>query len=161
MAPSKKVLMLCGDYMEDYEAAVPFYALAGLGVAVHCAAPGKAPGDPCPTAVHDFLGYDLYTELPGHRFRVTADFAAAAADPSSYDALVVPGGRFVEQLSVDPEAVALVGVPMRVISNLAGAVGVEAEGAVADGKLVTAASWPDLAEFIAHLVDLLGITVSF
>uniref|UniRef100_M8BA91 DJ-1/PfpI domain-containing protein n=1 Tax=Aegilops tauschii TaxID=37682 RepID=M8BA91_AEGTA len=105
MAPSKKVLMLCGDYMEDYEAAVPFYALAGLGVAVHCAAPGKAPGDPCLTAVHDFLGYELYTELPGHRFRP--------------------------------------------------------EGAVADGKLVTAASWPDLAEFIAHLVDLLGITVSF
>ncbi|KAI5001788.1 hypothetical protein ZWY2020_026438 [Hordeum vulgare] len=52
-------------------------------------------------------------------------------------------------------------VPMRVISNLTGAVGVEPEGAVADGKLVTAASWPDLAEFIAHLVDLLGITVSF
>ncbi|KAI4965137.1 hypothetical protein ZWY2020_057422 [Hordeum vulgare] len=101
MAPSKKVLMLCGDYMEDYEAAVPFYALAGLGVAVHCAPPGKAPGDPCPTAVHDFLGYELYTELPGHRFRVT--------DPSLYDALVVPGDRFVEQLSVDPEAVVVVG----------------------------------------------------
>ncbi|KAE8770353.1 DJ-1 proteinE-like [Hordeum vulgare] len=89
------------EIFEDYEAAVPFYALAGLGVAVHCAPPGKAPGDPCPTVVHDFLGYELYTELPGHRFRVT--------DPSLYDALVVPGDRFVEQLSVDPEAVVVVG----------------------------------------------------
>lgn len=40
MAPCKKVLMLCGDYMEDYEAAVPFYALAAFGVAVDCVAPG-------------------------------------------------------------------------------------------------------------------------
>lgn len=94
MAPCKKVLMLCGDYMEDYEAAVPFYALAAFGVAVDCVAPGKKPpGDACLTAVHEFLGHDLYTELPGHRFAVTADFAAAAAaDASRYDALVVPGG---------------------------------------------------------------------
>ena len=108
MAPSKNVLMVCGDYMEDYEAAVPFYALAALGVAVHCAAPGKSPGDACLTAVHEFLGYELYTELPGHRFPITVDFAAAAGDPSSYDALVVPGGRFVEQLSTDAQAVSLV-----------------------------------------------------
>lgn len=110
MASCKKVLMLCGDYMEDYEAAVPFYALAAFGVAVDCVAPGKKPpGDACLTAVHEFLGHDLYTELPGHRFAVTADFAAAAAaDASRYDALVVPGGRFVERLSVDPLAVSLV-----------------------------------------------------
>jgi D-lactate dehydratase len=50
---------------------------------------------------------------------------------------------------------------MRVIANLAGAAAVEHEGAVADGKLVTAASWPDLAKFTAHLVEFLGITVSF
>ena len=80
MASSKNVLMLCGDYMEDYEAAVPLYALAALGVRVHCTAPGKSPGDACLTAVHEFLGYDLYTELPGHRFAVTADFPA---DPAS------------------------------------------------------------------------------
>ncbi|KAE8812624.1 intracellular protease, PfpI family protein [Hordeum vulgare] len=96
--------LITDEIFEDYEAVVPFYALAGLGVAVHCAPPGKTPGDPCPTAVHDFLGYELYTELPGHRFRVTA----AAADPSLYDALVVSGDRFVEQLSVDPEAVVVV-----------------------------------------------------
>uniref|UniRef100_A0A0A9BVW4 DJ-1/PfpI domain-containing protein n=1 Tax=Arundo donax TaxID=35708 RepID=A0A0A9BVW4_ARUDO len=50
---------------------------------------------------------------------------------------------------------------MRVISKLAGAETVEHEGTVVDGKLVTAASWPDLAQFVAHLIDLLGITVSF
>jgi D-lactate dehydratase len=108
MASSKNVLVVCGDYMEDYEAAVPFYALAALGVTVHCAAPGKSPGDTCLTTVHEFLGFELYTELPGHRFPITADFAAAAGDPSSYDALVVPGGRFVEQLSTDAAAVSLV-----------------------------------------------------
>ncbi|KAI4970493.1 hypothetical protein ZWY2020_001407 [Hordeum vulgare] len=185
MAPSKKVLMLCGDYMEDYEAAVPFYALAGLGVAVHCAAPGKAPGDPCPTAVHDFLGYDLYTELPGHRFRVTADFAAAAADPSSYDALVVPGGRFVEQLSVDPEAVVVVGAfagelrrpvvltchsqvllaaffSLRPLVELAGGTWVEPDPfslCVADGHVLTAIGWPAHGEIIAQLLRAMGARV--
>ncbi|KAE8786838.1 intracellular protease, PfpI family protein [Hordeum vulgare] len=196
MAPSKKVLMLCGDYMEDYEAAVPFYALAALGVAVHCAAPGKAPGDPCPTAVHDFLGYDLYTELPGHRFRVTADFAAAAADPSSYDALVVPGGRFVEQLSVDPEAVALVGAfaaelrrpvlltchsqvllaaagamagvrctaffSLRPVVELAGGTWVDPDPfslCVADGHVLTAIGWPAHGEIIAQLLRAMGARV--
>jgi len=106
MEMKKKVLILCGDYMEDYEVAVPFYALAALGITVHCAAPGKSPGDTCLTTVHEFLGYDLYSELPGHRFTVNADFPAA--DPASYDALIVPGGRSGEQLSIDAEAVSLV-----------------------------------------------------
>ncbi|XP_066335542.1 DJ-1 protein homolog F-like [Miscanthus floridulus] len=108
MAAPRKVLMLCGDYMEDYEAAVPLYALAALGITVDCAAPGKSPGDSCLTAVHDFLGFELYTELTGHRFTITADFAAASADPSCYDALVIPGGRFTEQLSADAAVVDLV-----------------------------------------------------
>jgi hypothetical protein len=94
MAPSRKVLMLCGDYMEDYEAAVPFYALAALGVAVDCVAPGKRPGDACATAVHDYLGFELYTELPGHaRFPVTADFAEAAADPAARWSSQATGSR--------------------------------------------------------------------
>ena len=59
MAAPRKVLMLCGDYMEDYEAAVPLYALAALGITVDCAAPGKSPGDSCLTAVHDFLGFEV------------------------------------------------------------------------------------------------------
>lgn len=196
MAPSKKVLMLCGDYMEDYEAAVPFYALAALGVAVHCAAPGKAPGDACLTAVHDFLGFDLYTELPGHRFSVTADFEAAAADPSSYDALVVPGGRFVEQLSTDARAVALVAAfaaemrrpvvltchsqlmlaaagamrgvrctaffSMRPVVELAGGRWVDPDPfslCVADGHVLTAIGWPAHAEIIRELLRVMGARV--
>jgi putative intracellular protease/amidase len=59
MAAPRKVLMLGGDYMEDYEATVPLYALATLGIAVDCAAPGKRPGDSCLTAVHDFLGFEV------------------------------------------------------------------------------------------------------
>ncbi|KAK3118873.1 hypothetical protein QOZ80_9BG0709840 [Eleusine coracana subsp. coracana] len=104
--PSRKVLLLCGDYVEDYEAAVPLYALPAVGVAIDVVAPGKLPGEHCLTAVHEFLGHDLYTELPGHaRLPVTASLAAAA---SRYDALIVPGGRCVEPLSCDPAAVALV-----------------------------------------------------
>ncbi|KAL6654877.1 hypothetical protein ACP70R_008342 [Stipagrostis hirtigluma subsp. patula] len=195
MAPPRKVLLLCGDYMEDYEAAVPLYALLAIGVAVDCAAPGKRPGDACLTAVHEFLGFDLYTELPGHRFAVTADFAAAAADPSRYDALVVPGGRFVERLSVDPAVVALVAafaalrrpVVLTCHSQLllaaAGAMGgvrctaffgmkpvVELAGGrwvdpdpldlcVADGHVLTAIGWPAHAGIIRELLAGMGASV--
>ncbi|OEL19952.1 Protein DJ-1-like protein D [Dichanthelium oligosanthes] len=174
--------------MEDYEAAVPFYALAALGVAVDCVAPGKQPGESCLTA--------LYTELPGHRFAVTADFpAAAAADPSRYDALVVPGGRFAEPLSADAAAVGLVtafvalrrpvvltchgqlmlaavgamaGVrctayfSMRPVVELAGGTWVVPEPfglCVADGHVLSAIGWPAHAEIISMLLAGMGARV--
>ncbi|MQL80761.1 hypothetical protein Taro_013215 [Colocasia esculenta] len=105
-APARSVLMICGDYMEDYEAAVPFYALSALAVRVHCASPGKPSGAPCPTAIHDFLGFELYTELPGHNFPINADFEALDLD--AYDALIIPGGRFTEFLSDHAGALAAV-----------------------------------------------------
>ncbi|CAO1941572.1 unnamed protein product [Urochloa humidicola] len=196
MAPSRRILMLCGDYMEDYEAAVPFYALTALGVAVDCAAPGKNPGETCLTAVHEFLGFELYTELPGHRFPVTADFAAAAADPSRYDALIIPGGRFTEHLSADDSAVALVAAfaaarrpvvltchaqlllaaagglaggvrctaffSMRPVVELAGGTWVEPDPfslCVADGHVLSAIGWPAHAQIISKLLAAMGARV--
>ncbi|CAL1383113.1 unnamed protein product [Linum trigynum] len=102
----KSVLVLCGDYMEDYEVAVPFYILGAFGVRVDCVSPGKLPGHRCFTAVHDFMGFELYTELQGHFFTLNANYEQVKAD--SYDCLLIPGGRFTELLSADDKVVALV-----------------------------------------------------
>ncbi|XP_077248034.1 class I glutamine amidotransferase-like superfamily protein isoform X2 [Tasmannia lanceolata] len=95
----KSVLMLCGDYMEDYEAIVPFHALQALGIQVDCVSPGKKSGEKCFTAVHEFMGHEIYTELQGHFFTLNSNFDDVKAE--SYDALIIPGGRFTELLSVD------------------------------------------------------------
>ena len=71
---SKKVLLLCGDFTEDYETMVPFQALSMLGYQVDAVCPDKKAGDTVATAVHDFLGEQTYTELRGHNFALTADF---------------------------------------------------------------------------------------
>ena len=96
----KKVLMIVGDYVEDYEAMVPFQILTMVGHTVDTVCPGKRPGDSVKTAVHDFVGDQTYAETPGHRFAITADFESAK--PESYDALVIPGGRAPEYLRLNP-----------------------------------------------------------
>lgn len=95
-----KILMLCGDYMEDYEAMVPFQALQAVGHAVHAVAPDKRAGDHVMTAIHDFEGQQTYSEKPGHRFTLNASFADV--QPAAYDALLVPGGRAPEYLRLNP-----------------------------------------------------------
>jgi putative intracellular protease/amidase len=102
------VLVLCGDYMEDYEAMVPFQTLLSCGYAVHAVCPGKRAGDKCRTAVHDFEGDQTYSEKPGHNFQLNADFDAAAASGDWYDGLVIPGGRAPEYLALDERVLALV-----------------------------------------------------
>src|SRR5262249_38645347 len=88
---AKKLLMLVGDFVEDYEVMVPFQALLMVGHQVHAVCPGKKAGDKVRTAVHDFEGDQTYSEKPGHNFALNATFAEI--DPASYDALVIPGGR--------------------------------------------------------------------
>ncbi len=85
----KKILMLVGDYAEDYETMVPFQALQMIGHWVDAVCPGKAVGDYIQTAIHDFDGAQTYSEKPGHRFTLNADFAAAKEE--HYDALLIPG----------------------------------------------------------------------
>ncbi|MCX7669848.1 DJ-1/PfpI family protein [Caldimonas sp.] len=103
---AKKILMLVGDFGEDYETMVPFQALSMVGHTVHAVCPDKRAGDWVMTAVHDFDGYQTYSEKPGHRFTLNASFAEIRGE--DYDALVVPGGRAPEYLRMNREVIALV-----------------------------------------------------
>jgi protease I len=96
-----KVLMITGDFVEDYENMVPFQALQAMGHEVDAVCPDKKAGDTIATAIHDFEGDQTYTEKPGHNFTLNADFAAI--DVTSYDALYIPGGRAPEYLRLNPE----------------------------------------------------------
>ncbi|WVZ87638.1 hypothetical protein U9M48_034245 [Paspalum notatum var. saurae] len=102
----KKILFLCGDYMEDYEVMVPFQSLQALGCHVDAVCPDKGAGEKCPTAIHDFEGDQTYSEKPGHDFTLNASFESV--DASSYDALVIPGGRAPEYLALNDEVISLV-----------------------------------------------------
>lgn len=102
----KKLLMIVGDFAEDYETMVPFQALQMVGLTVHAVCPGKKAGDSIATAIHDFEGHQTYTEKPGHRFSLNADFDAVSAD--QYDGLVLPGGRAPEYLRLDERVLALI-----------------------------------------------------
>jgi len=93
---AKKILMICGDYCEDYETMVPFQALLAVGHTVHAVCPDKRAGEHIKTAIHDFEGAQTYSEKPGHNFVLNASFADVQAD--QYDALVLPGGRGPEYL---------------------------------------------------------------
>jgi deglycase len=97
---SKKVLMLVGDFVEDYEVMVPFQALQAVGHTVHAVCPDKKAGDKVKTAVHDLEGDQTYTEKPGHNFTLNATFDEI--NPASYDALLIPGGRAPEYLRLNP-----------------------------------------------------------
>jgi protease I len=103
---AKKILMICGDYCEDYETMVPFQTLLAVGHTVHAVCPDKKAGDQIKTAIHDFEGAQTYSEKPGHHFTLNASFADVAAQ--DYDALVIPGGRGPEYLRTYPAVVALV-----------------------------------------------------
>jgi protease I len=102
----KKILMICGDYCEDYETMVPFQALLAVGHHVHAVCPNKKAGDHIKTAIHDFEGAQTYSEKPGHNFTLNATFADIKVE--SYDALVVPGGRGPEYLRLDANVIAMV-----------------------------------------------------
>jgi protease I len=103
---AKKILMLVGDFVEDYEVMVPFQALLMVGHTVHAVCPGKKAGDKVRTAVHDFEGDQTYTEKPGHQFTLNAAFDDVR--PADYDAIVIPGGRAPEYLRLNPRVLEIV-----------------------------------------------------
>jgi len=102
----KQILMLVGDYVEDYEVMVPFQMLLLVGHEVDAVCPGKKAGDTVATAIHDFEGEQTYSEKRGHNFRLNATFDAI--DEESYDALVLPGGRAPEYLRLTPRVLEIV-----------------------------------------------------
>ena len=95
----KKILMIVGDFVEDYEVMVPFQALLMVGHTVHAVCPGKKAGDKIRTAIHDFEGDQTYSEKPGHQFTLNATFEEVKAE--DYDALVIPGGRAPEYIRLN------------------------------------------------------------
>jgi deglycase len=102
----KSILMLVGDYVEDYEVMVPFQALLMVGHSIHAVCPGKKSGDTVRTAIHDFEGDQTYSEKRGHNFALNATFDHIK--PEEYDALVIPGGRAPEYIRLNPRVLEIV-----------------------------------------------------
>lgn len=101
-----KILMLVGDFTEDYETMVPFQALQMIGYTVNAVCPDKKAGDTIATAIHDFLGDQTYSEKPGHRFALNADFDTINVE--DYDGLLITGGRSPEYLRLNEKVVDMV-----------------------------------------------------
>ena len=102
----KKILVLAGDYVEDYEIIVPFHALQMVGHPVHVVCPGKKAGEFVPTSIHDFEGDQTYTEKRGHNFALNATFDQVKAE--DYDALLIPGGRAPEYIRMNARVLEIV-----------------------------------------------------
>jgi protease I len=102
----KSILMIIGDYVEDYEVMVPFQALQMVGHTVHALCPGKKSGEYVRTAIHDFEGDQTYSEKRGHNFTLNATFDQVK--PEDYDALVIPGGRAPEYLRLNVRVIEIV-----------------------------------------------------
>src|SRR5208282_1369794 len=102
----KRILMIVGDFGEDYETMVPFQALLAVGHTVHAVCPDKKAGGQIATAIHDFEGDQTYTEKRGHNFTLNATFDEI--DPAAYDALVIPGGRAPEYLRLNNKVLDIV-----------------------------------------------------
>jgi protease I len=154
---AKKILMLVGDFVEDYEVMVPFQALLMVGHTVHAVCPDKKAGETVRTAVHDFEGDQTYSEKPGHNFTLNADFAAVK--PEDYDALVIPGGRAPEYIRLNPAVIkavqhfAAAGKPIASICH--GAQLLAAAGVI-EGKSCSAypAVGPDVTRAGGRFVDI-------
>jgi protease I len=106
LMPKKKVMLLVGDFVEDYEAMFPFHVLQMVGHEVHAVCPDKLAGDVVATAIHDFEGQQTYSEKRGHNLRLNATFNDAKA--ADYDGLIIPGGRAPEYLRLDERVLKLV-----------------------------------------------------
>ena len=181
----KDILMIVGDFGEDYEIMVPFQTLQTVGHSVDAVCPEKAAGDTVKTAIHDFRGDQTYLEQRGHDFELNATMAEV--DPASYDALCVPGGRAPEYLRTHeqvleavrhffeadkpvaalchgPQILAAAGVLDGYEMTAYPAVRPEVEaagcswvdGVVRDRNLVTGQAWPDHPEWLAAFMELLG-----
>ncbi|WP_136687835.1 DJ-1/PfpI family protein [Halorhabdus amylolytica] len=184
----KRLLMIVGDFGEDYEIMVPFQALQMAGHEVDAVCPEKEAGETIKTAIHDFRGDQTYLEERGHNFELTATMSEV--DPADYDGLVVPGGRAPEYLRgydevIDavqhffeaekpvasichgPQILAAAGVLDGYEMTAYPAVQAEVEaagcswvdGVTRDRNLVTGQAWPDHPEWLAEFLDLLGTDI--
>lgn len=100
---SKRILMLAGDFVEDYELMVPYQALSAMGFHVDVVCPGKKAGDTVATAIHDFVGFQTYVELRGHNFALNKSFDKVKLE--DYAGLYITGGRAPEYIRLDPRVI--------------------------------------------------------
>ena len=103
---AKRVLMLAGDFVEDYEVMVPFQALLSIGVDVDVVCPGKNKGEVIATAIHDFVGFQTYVELRGHNFVINKSFNDVKLE--DYQGLYVCGGRAPEYIRLNKKVIEFV-----------------------------------------------------
>jgi protease I len=153
----KKILMLVGDYVEDYEVMVPFQALLMVGHTVHAVCPGKKSGDTVRTAIHDFEGDQTYSEKPGHNFALNATFAEVKAE--EYDALVIPGGRAPEYIRLNDTVLKIVqhfSNANKPIASICHGAQLLAAAGVIDGKTCSAypAVGPDVTRAGGTYIDI-------
>ena len=184
----KHILLVTGDFGEDYEVMVPFQALQAVGHDVDAVCPDKSTGETVKTAVHDFRGDQTYLETRGHNFELTATLDEV--DPADYDALVLPGGRApeylrnydsvietVEHFFAEDKPVAAICHALQILvaadvvegrtctaypaleADVRASGGEWAEGVVRDENLVTAQAWPDHPGWIAEFLDVLGTDI--
>ena len=153
---AKKILMLVGDFVEDYEVMVPFQALRMVGHSVDVVCPDKKAGDFVRTAVHDFEGDQTYSEKPGHNFSLNAAFDNVK--PEEYDALVIPGGRAPEYIRLNEKVLQIVqhfAASKKPIAAICHGVQLLASAGVLEGKSCTAypAVGPDVKNAGGRWVD--------
>ena len=135
----KKVLMIAGDFTEDYEVMVPYQALLMAGICVDVVCPGKEKGEPIKTAVHDFEGDQTYTEKPGHNFTLTASFSYLRLE--EYDGLFLTGGRAPEYLRLDARVLDIVRYFMELqkpVAAICHGVQILTAAGVVKGRILTA-----------------------
>lgn len=102
----KKILLLVGDFTEDYEAILPFQLLQTVGYKVDAVCPDKKDGDIVKTAIHDFVGDQTYSEKQGHNFMINKTFDEINVE--EYDGLYISGGRSPEYLRLNDKVIEIV-----------------------------------------------------
>jgi len=185
---SKSVLILVGDFSEDYEVYGPYQALKMIGHDVDIVCPGKDAGETIKTSVHDDYGDQTYIEVRGHDVELTASLSDV--DHADYDGLLIPGGRGPEYIRTEDEVIDLTqhffeaNKPVAAIchgqqvltaadvvegyeltsfpplkSDVEAAGATWVDGVTRDRNLVTGRNWADTADVLTPFMELLGTEV--
>ena len=168
---TKKVLLLCGDFTEDYETMVPYQALSMLGYQVDAVCPDKKAGDTVATAVHDFLGEQTYTELRGHNFARAPEYIRLNPRVIEITKEFFAANKPVAAICHGPQVLTAAGVLEGYTATAYPAVGpdislaggiykeVDVSEAVVDRNLVTSPAWPGNTAICREFAKLMGAKI--
>ncbi len=102
----KKILMLTGEFTEEYEIFVFQQGMEAVGHTVHVVCPDKKAGEKIQTSLHDFEGHQTYVERFGHLADINKTFSDVKL--TDYDAVYCAGGRGPEYIRTDKRVQAMV-----------------------------------------------------